>query len=453
MRRIDVHCHFFNRKELSALMLLNIIHMIRNAEISLSGTNSSQNVNEARQISKSVKSSISFFMTSLKSPKQIYKKINSYEKGYIFAPLMLDAYWLTQSPKTDEPHVRQDDIMGVVKNELDNISDSLQNIAKRKTISTEKRHLSIETKRITDSFRRLLSKKTFEDVPKLNSSMDNFPLQEAEIVALQEAYPKDIMPFYAVDPRRASNFSKNSDGTYDISPITKKLKINGGHFTGFKLYTPCGYSPTHPMLMKMYEYCEQNNVPIIAHVSGSGATTLANKLYIEGHVYKDQELHEVNRVWEFDNKNLFARDRILEHSERLNHPMLWEYILNTYPKLKIDLAHFGHLPHSMEWTNYIWSMMKKKDKDGNYAYPNLYTDLACIPDRDTLFTFHNRYFAIEKELQCRFLYGSDFYMNLVYLNDMSDYCENFVNVFTAEEFDLISITNPRKFLNLPDEDK
>ena len=207
------------------------------------------------------------------------------------------------------------------------------------------------------------------------------------------------------------------------------------------------------MLMKMYEYCEQNNVPIIAHVSGSGATTLANKLYIEGHVYKDQELHEVNRVWEFDNKNLFARDRILEHSERLNHPMLWEYILNTYPKLKIDLAHFGHLPHSMEWTNYIWSMMKKKDKDGNYAYPNLYTDLACIPDRDSLFTFHNRYFAIEKELQCRFLYGSDFYMNLVYLNDMSDYCENFVNVFTAEECDLISITNPRKFLTLPDEDK
>ena len=76
MRRIDVHCHFFNRKELSALMLLNIIHMIRHAEISLSGTNTNQNVNEARQISKSVKSSISFFMTSLKSPKQIYKKIN-----------------------------------------------------------------------------------------------------------------------------------------------------------------------------------------------------------------------------------------------------------------------------------------------------------------------------------------------------------------------------------------
>ncbi|MBR6803292.1 MAG: hypothetical protein IKM57_00100, partial [Paludibacteraceae bacterium] len=191
MRRIDAHCHFFNRKELSALMLLNIIHMIRHAEISLSGTNTNQNVNEARQISKSVKSSISFFMTSLKSPKQIYKKINSYEKGYIFAPLMLDAYWLTQSPKTDEPHVRQDDIMGVVKNELDNISDSLQNIAKRKTISTEKRHLSIETKRITDSFKRLLSKKTFEDVPKLNSSVDNFPLQETEITALQEAYPND----------------------------------------------------------------------------------------------------------------------------------------------------------------------------------------------------------------------------------------------------------------------
>ncbi|MBO6006262.1 MAG: amidohydrolase family protein [Paludibacteraceae bacterium] len=452
MRRIDVHCHFFNRKELSALMLLNIIHMIRNAEISLSGTNSNQNVNEARQISKSVKSSISFFMTSLKSSKQIFKKINGYEKGYIFAPLMLDAYWLTQSPKTNDPHVRQDDIMEVVKNELDNISDSMQNITKRKSISTEKRHLSIEMRRITDSFRRLLNKKTFEDVPKLNSSVDNFPKQEAEIVALQTAYPDDIMPFYAVDPRRASNFVKKADGSYDITPITDKLKINGGHFTGFKLYTPCGYSPTHPMLMKMYEYCEQNNVPIIAHVSGSGATTLANKLYIEGHVYKDQKIHEVNQVWEFDNKNLFARDRILEHSERLNHPMLWEYILNKYPKLKIDLAHFGHLPHSMEWTNYIWGMMKKKDKDGAWAYPNLYTDLACIPDRDTLFTFHNRYFITEKELQCRFLYGTDYYMNLVYLNDMKDYCDNFVNVFTNEEFDKISITNPRKFLNLPDEE-
>ena len=448
LRRIDVHCHFFNRKELSALMLIDIMNMIKHAEISLSKANTTQNVNEARQLSRSVRSSISFFLTSLKKPKQIYKKLSNYEKGYIFVPLMLDAFWLVKSPKTSDPHIRQNDVISIVNEELSNISDSLKNITKRKSISNEKRHISIKMRRIADSLSKILKKNTFKAVPKINASVDNFPEQEKEIIELQEEHPDDIMPFFSVDPRRASNFKKKEDGSYDITPLTDKLKINGGHFYGFKLYTPFGYSPTHPMLMKMYEYCEEHNIPIIAHVSGSGATTLANKLYIEGHIYKNENLHEVKGIWEFDNKNLFARDRILEHSERLNHPMLWEYILDKYPNLKIDLAHFGHLPHSMEWTNYIWRMMNKKKEDGTFAYPNLYTDLANIPDKDTLFMFHNRYFTQEKELQCRFMYGSDYYMNLVYLNDMKDYCENFTNVFTAEEFDLISKDNPRKFLNI-----
>lgn len=446
--RIDVHCHFFNRKELSALMLLDILHMIKSAEISLTTGSKPQNVNEARQLSRSAKSSISFFMTSLKQPRQIYKKLTGYEKGYVYVPLMLDSYWLTQSPKTNTPYVPQADVITVIRQELENIGESLQNIGKRKSLTNEKRRVSIEIKRIASSFAKLLNKKTFSKAPLRGSTADNFANQEEEIAALQEEYPETIFPFYCVDPRRATNYIELSNGKYDISPVTNKLKINGGHFAGIKLYTPCGYSPTHPMLMCLYKYCEEHEVPIVAHVSGSGVTTLSNELYLTGDIYKDGELHHVDGVWTFENKNLFSRDRILEHSERLNHPMLWEKVLEAYPRLRIDLAHFGHIPHSMEWTNYIWTMMKRKNADGTYKYPNLYTDFANIPDRDALFTFHNRYFMQDGDLQSRFMYGSDYYMNLIYLNDMNEYVENFRNVFTDEEFDMISIENPARFLGL-----
>lgn len=450
LRPIDVHCHFFNRKEVSALMLISIIRMVKNAEIILSGKNSSESNNrQARQLSRNARSSLAFLMTSMQSPKRIFKKLSSYEKGFIFAPLMLDIHWLTQSPKNKEPYVRQTDVFSTIHAELDNISSAFQHIGGRRDATLEQRRISVEFRRIASSLHRLVSKKTFRDLPFINSSIDNFPQQEQQLTELALSHPNDILPFYAVDPRRSSHFSIKDDGSYDIEPLTRKLRINGGAFVGFKLYTPCGYSPTHPMLMTLYDYCEKHNVPIIAHVSGSGVTTLANELHIEGHVYLDGRLQQVNEVWHFDNKNLFARDRILEHSERLNHPMLWEYVLNHFPHLKINLAHFGHLPHSLEWTNYIWRMMCRRNADGAFLYPNLYTDFANIVSLSTLSEFHDRYFVTEPLLQNRFLYGSDYYMNLVYLNDMNDYVDNFHRIFSPEEFNLISVINPRRFLSLP----
>lgn len=431
-------------------MLISIIRMVKNAEIILSGRNSSESNNrKARQLSRNARSTLAFLMTSMKSPKRIFRKLNSYEKGFIFTPLMLDIHWLTQSPKDNEPYIRQTDVFSTIHAELNNISQAFQHIGGRRNASLEERRIAIEFRRITASLHRLVSRKTFHDLPFINSSIDNFPQQEAQLTELASAQPDDILPFFSVDPRRSSLFSVNNEGEYDISQLTRRLHINGGVFRGFKIYTPCGYSPTHPMLMTLYAYCEEHNVPVIAHVSGSGVTTLANQLYIDGHIYIDGKLQLVNGIWEFKNKNLFARDRILEHSERLNHPMLWEYVLNHFPHLKIDLAHFGHLPHSLEWTNFIWRMMCRRNADGSFAYPNLYTDFANIVDTSSLIQFHDRYFITEPQLQSRFLYGSDYYMNLVYLNDMDNYLEHFRQVFSPDELFRISVINTRQFLNLP----
>lgn len=448
-RRIDVHCHLFNRKVFSALMAFGILRMIKDAEIELKR---SKSIVERRRLTRSVRSSVSFFLTALKSQRGILSDIQKYEKNYIFAPLMLDTYWISQSPKTNISKSAEKNIAAVLRKELDRLIVSIDRRAISRKATLDSRFSFFALKRIAIRLRRVLKNQEQEKeeiIAEKCGISDTYPLQEKLMEDLVANNPTIVYPFFSVDPRRTSNYARCEDGSFDISSLTDRLKINGGIFQGFKLYTPCGYSPTHPMLMALYDYCEAHEVPIIAHVSGSGVTTFANELFIEGDIYKDGQLIANNGIWTFTNKQLFSRDRILEHSERLNHPMLWEKVLTTHPFLKLDMAHFGHLPHTNEWTEYIWNkLLLKKNARGEYAFPNLYIDFACIPDLETLSDFHDDYFCKQKDLQCRFMYGSDYYMNLVYLKSMRDYCNNFKQVFSNEEFDAISIDNPCEFLGL-----
>ncbi len=450
-RRIDVHCHFFNRKELNAVMLLDIVRMLSHAELSLRlGKKNSAKEKEARNMSRTGRSALTFALTAFLTPQKIFRRLSDIEQDFIFCPLMLDLYGLTQKQtKQDDTFVNTDKLFALLKQEANNVQERSDQLSKERGTTSSQRSVAIDIKRVMGSVKTLLSKRAYHSTYIGGKTPDNYPKQEEEITALAKKYPNDVLPFYAVDPRRESNYKVNKDGTYDISPMTERLRQNGGVFWGFKLYSPVGYSPTHPVLMALYAYCEKNNVPIIAHVSGSGVNTLSNKLWIEGDIYQDGQIVAMNGLYEFEEKSLFKRDRILEHSERLNHPMLWEKVLKRFPNLKIDLAHFGHLPHSMEWTKYIWKMMQEKDEQGRFAYPNLYTDLANIVDEETVRRFHDKYFAVDETLQGRFLYGSDYYMNLIYQRDMNAYYHNFTSVFTPREWDLISIYNPREFLGLP----
>lgn len=450
-RPIDIHCHLFNRKEASLLMIFDIIQLIRNAEIVLSKDDAmGKHKEEAKQMTKSAKSSVLFFLTVLKTPQKLLKTMRAAEKDFLFAPLMLDLYWILQYSQDEKSFVEKQEssFLPLVFKELDKIASSLQRVVQQRNVSSERRKLSLEMKRLIVSVKNALTQENKLGQALRTLLTDNFANQEKQLVDLYHHHEDELFPFFSVDPRRTTNYKLKRNGQYDLSLLTKRLKINGGIFSGFKLYTPCGYSPTHPMLMALYEYCEKNQVPVIAHCSGSGVTTFASNLYVEGHIYKDGKLIEHKGIWQFDDNKLASRKRILEHSERLNHPMLWEHVLKNFPNLKIDLAHFGHLPNSWEWTDYIFNLLKQKNEDGEWTYPNLYTDLACIPHIDTLKKIRENYFLDTPALQSRFLYGSDYYMNLVYLNNLEEYYNNFISTFAPDEFQLISIDNTYRFLGI-----
>lgn len=453
MNPIDIHCHFFNRKELNVFMLLDIARMLLRAEIRLRESRRDvRGEREARHLSRGVRSALMFVVTSMLPPSRIFSKIKKSETGFLFCPLTLDLYGLTKKQEGDGgTMVNEDRLWNVLREEVEAMNRRWEKMGKERGMSLSQRRLTIEMHRMGGILKTLLSRRAIKSTWIGGKTPDAYNAQVADIERLTRKHPNEIFPFYSVDPRRESNFRRNEDGTYDLSPMTSKLRREGGVFVGFKLYTPLGYSPTNPLLMSLYAYCERHEVPIVAHVSGSGMTTLANELWVDGDVWNDGKVVEVNGVWKFREKGLLSRERVLEHCETLNHPMLWEKVLRSFPRLKIDLAHFGQLPGTMTWTNHIWRLMTEKDKEGNYVFRNLYVDLSNIIEEDMLTKIHDTYFANREELESRFLYGSDYYMNMIYERDMNAYVERFKRVFGEDGWQRIAVENPHRFLDLKDQ--
>ncbi|MDR0418854.1 MAG: amidohydrolase, partial [Prevotellaceae bacterium] len=264
--------------------------------------------------------------------------------------------------------------------------------------------------------------------------------QENQLVDLQKKYPCIVFPFYAVDPRRKENYTFEN-GTYDLSPILNRLAINGGHFYGIKLYAPNGYSPADPMLMALYEYCEKHAIPIIAHCSGGGFASFAKTVNIQGLIYRDGKIEEHNGSITFKHYKVTDKERVHEKAQMLNHPLIWEKVLEKYPNLILDLAHFGNSEGSEEWSQHIIRLMKR--------YPNLYTDFSCVTGSATLDNMYETYYSkAESSVKSRFLYGSDFYLNMLFIDNMKHYIDQFEKIFSAADMKDIAETNPRRFLRI-----
>jgi predicted TIM-barrel fold metal-dependent hydrolase len=148
-----------------------------------------------------------------------------------------------------------------------------------------------------------------------------------------------IMPFVMVDPRRL----RASETTI------RSLEQLG--FLGIKMYPPLGYHPdpysiynepqVNEELFKIYEYCESRSVPITTHCSPGGA---------------------------------YSSDLVRAQAVRLEFtkPWSWAGVLKRFPKLYLDLAHFGQdiikIKEPSSWSAGIRDLIR--------TYPNVYTDLA-----------------------------------------------------------------------------
>jgi predicted TIM-barrel fold metal-dependent hydrolase len=242
-----------------------------------------------------------------------------------------------------------------------------------------------------------------------------------------------VFPFLSVDPRRP-----------DILETVKQKVGPDKAFLGIKLYPPMGFSPTDPVLMGddgLYAHCQGKGIPVTAHCSNGGFATYANKVVVSGHIVDRNtgKVREVNHeTIEF--QNIFFSETnaaIDERANILNNPMIWELVVNKYPRLYLNLAHLGG--KSDDWRKRILSMMQPEN--------NLYSDLACHSDPALLRKIQAEIFSNEPSFPAkgRIMYGSDYYMLMLFSDNLDGYLKSFKELF-AEDFRAISFLNPQKFM-------
>jgi predicted TIM-barrel fold metal-dependent hydrolase len=219
-----------------------------------------------------------------------------------------------------------------------------------------------------------MGRSTYTEAPQIP-----FPFQLKLIseIALEE--PGVLMPFVMVDPRRI----KGSD------LLIRCLEEMG--FLGVKFYPALGYHPdpdsvyndpqTNDELRKIYDYCESNSVPMTAHCSPGGA---------------------------------YSNDILKEKTVRaeLTRPQSWAGVLRKYPKLQLNLAHFGQDLMAIKDPN-SWS---RAIRDLIGSYPGVYTDVA-YNKHALVAQSSGKYFEVlahlidaDRILKDRILFGTDWCM-------------------------------------------
>jgi len=222
-----------------------------------------------------------------------------------------------------------------------------------------------------------------------------------------------LLPFINVDPRRKKAF--------DITVYA--LEKLG--FLGVKFYPPLGYSidphsiynissQSKDNLEKLYAYCEQNQVPVTFHCSKNGAYS-----------------SEIVKYHEF--------------GDYLSHPMHVERVLEKYPELKVNLAHFGGdlyaLGKKKTWAEEILKMMK--------MYNNVFTDLACQTksfnkQEQGVFVPAIRKILDIPEYEDKVIYGSDWPISGIGFTE-TEYAYHMMEVI-GRKYRKVMYDNPIKFL-------
>ncbi len=213
-----------------------------------------------------------------------------------------------------------------------------------------------------------------------------------ELKKLSIEYP--VLPFLACDPSRADEPSKNKN----LYSLFNKAFCEDTSFFGVKIYPALGFDVNDHRLWPIYNLCEKFKIPVLSHCGGSIIST--DKLELD--IYRGDQ-HEV----------LTARKR-QQMADHLNDPNRWSPVLDQFPKLKLNLAHFGGgytwLPRrkknkvieAQNRKETIWKLMKK--------YTGVYADFSFNFAEDRHFeVFHDK-IKSDKTVRDKTLYGTDYWV-------------------------------------------
>jgi hypothetical protein len=248
-----------------------------------------------------------------------------------------------------------------------------------------------------------------------NYDMKGLARRDGISILLEDLLEKNFGKFKddkTPEMRRASLFAikwKDFDGSIG--------SICSHYFMGIKVYPPLGFDPWPEDLTElekvkyMYEFTIENNIPITAHCSPGG--------FLVNDAFKD-----------------------------FSSPFKWASVLENYPALRLNLAHFGGV-EKPAWREKILELILEHD------YKNFYTDISYQGvhknSYDSLKKIFDRYQNDQKRrLSERVIFGTDFMINLQDIKSYSEYLSYFIEAktFTPEEKDLMCRKNAERFLFL-----
>jgi hypothetical protein len=226
---------------------------------------------------------------------------------------------------------------------------------------------------------------------------------------------------------------KNFDGYKDDTIDTRYEKLSARNwrdfngdidtikpydFIGIKVYPPLGYNPwpteewepnadeEMKKVRFLYDFCQSYNIPITAHCSDGG----------------------------------FLVD---ENYTNLAHPDKWAIVLQNYPNLRLNLAHFGAANEN--WRKRIANLILN--------YNNVYTDISYRGVNKQYYDDLRRFVDIytyqkREKLMNRIIFGSDFMINLMSIESYGKYLQYFAEslAFSAMEKDMFCSKNAERFL-------
>ena len=345
MKYYDIHCHVFNKEVLSNRIVNVVLPLLELLDEEKEGT--LLNIDKVEQVMERIERFLSAFLKD--TSKDVFDVLDqAYNQEFSIIPLMFD---LTYADDNDG-NIAQDVLYKMRReNVIELLQDATKYIKSKIVNNDELVQKLTDLADVKDGFFKGIfnfREETFTD--------NNFEQQIADLENL--AQNDRVLPFFGIDPRR-----EKRGGESAVELIKKYVLANNAKFKGVKLYAPAGFSPTDQVLYDnsnnrecVYSLCQEHNIPITVHCSDAGFACTSRHLVVQGHV----NLHDT--VVYFDTpkrikfKNKFfsfkAAKAIKERAEILNHPKLWEEVFKRYPKLTLNLAHFGGSGQIMKYVRY-----------------------------------------------------------------------------------------------------
>ncbi len=222
-----------------------------------------------------------------------------------------------------------------------------------------------------------------------------------------------VVNFLAVDPRRAElPNSKNNLFELFLEAFTGDEK-----YFGVKCYPSLGYLPNDNRLDPIFAICSEKNIPITTHCGAETVSTYEKKF-----VFQNSDGLNIDFQIPGDTR----KDR----AKYLNDPERWFSVLEKYPNLRINFAHFGgdtNWENNSNFDNKI--IIKIIDLMKKYNY--VYTDFSFNVAESQLFNTLEGVLKRETIVKDRLLFGTDYWVVLpkgnlfenesLFLNQLSGY--------------------------------